>query len=277
MINSEKEITRTKRQNPKIMRKTFIRLSLIASLGVISIGCQSNSIQTTSGMEYLNKYEKPDRTEGKVDNIDEEVREIANVEPTLRFPARIGLAKLYNGRITNLTAEEVEGWDKAKEEMGTGFGEFVPVSSMIAELVYTAPERKKGQHATKPSEIFRKVRLGAARQHIDYVLLYEVFSESKTTKLASSVANWTIIGGYFIPSRKIETTGHANALLLDVRSGYPYGAASASLSANELSAWHNNRDKSRNLADKNQIATALKLIPEARKMMETLMQNLNKV
>ena len=257
------------------MKNAFIRLSLIASLVLASIGCQSHSVQTTSGRQYLNQYEELDLPTRKAGSIDEEVREIANVEPTLRFPARIGIAKLYNGRISNLTVEEVEGWEKAKEEMGSGFGEFIPVSSMIAELAYTAPDRKKGENFTKTSEIFRKVRLGAARQHLDYVLLYEVFSETKTTKLASAVANWTIIGGYLIPSRKIETTGHANALLLDVRSGYPYGTASSSLTADELSAWHNNRDKSRNLADKNQIATALKLIPEARKMMEKLMQNLN--
>ena len=262
-------------QNQKIMKKTIIRLSLLATLALATIGCQSHSIQTTSGREYLNKYEELDLPNGEAGSIEEEVREIANIEPTLRFPARIGLAKLYNGRITNLTAEEVEGWNKAKEEMGSKFGEFVPVSSMIAELAYKAPSRQKGEYFVKPSEVFRKVRLGAARQHLDYVLLYEVFSETKTTKLASSVANWTIIGGYFIPSRKIETTGHCNALLLDVRSGYPYGTASASLTANEFSAWLLDNDKERNLQDKNQIATALKLIPEARKMMENLMKNLN--
>jgi hypothetical protein len=81
-----------------------------------------------------------------------------------------------------------------------------------------------GKSKDRPSDIFRKVRLGAARQHLDYVLIYEVFSETKTTKLASSVANWTIIGGYFVPSREIETSGFANALLLDVRNGYPYGS-----------------------------------------------------
>ena len=275
MIKYKKGITQTNRKNTKFMKNTIIRLSLLSILAFASIGCQSHSVQTTSGREYLNKYEDLDLPQGKAGSIDEEVREIANIEPTLRFPARIGLAKLYNGRISNLSVEEVEGWDKAKEEMGSKFGEFVPVSSMIAELAYTAPKRTKDTPIVKSSEIFRKVRLGAARQHIDYVLLYEVFSETKTTKLASSVANWTIIGGYFIPSRKIQTTGHANALLLDVRSGYPYGTASSSLTADELSAWHNNRDKSRNLADKNQIATSLKLIPEARKMMEKLMQNLN--
>ena len=88
------------------MKNTFIRLSLIANLVLATIGCQSHSVQTTSGRQYLNKYEGLDLPNGEAGSIDEEVRAIANVEPTLRFPARIGLAKLYNGRISNLTAEE---------------------------------------------------------------------------------------------------------------------------------------------------------------------------
>lgn len=247
---------------------------------LLSIGCQSHTVQTSSGREYLSSYPLTTKTEAKIDgeeelfpSTDREVREVANIEPSLHFPARIGLAKLYNGKITNLTAEEVQGWNQAKEELGAEFGEFVPVSSMIAELVYSDRPKVK-DNLNRTSQIFRKIRLGSARQHLHYVLIYEVFSETRTTKLASSVANWTIIGGYFIPSRKIETTGHANSLLLDVRSGYPYGTASASLNADEFSAWVNHRDKSRNLADKNQVATALKLIPEARKMMEKLMLDL---
>ena len=158
-----------------------------------------------------------------------------------------------------------------KQEMGEKFGDFVPVSSMIAEMVYSSQNINTKSNRNSV-EIFRKVRLGAARQHLDYVLVYEVFSKTKTTKLASSVANWTIIGGYLIPSREIETTGHANALLLDVRTGYPYGTASASLDANEIAAWFNDRDKARNLADRNQIATVLKLIPEVQQMMMELMK-----
>jgi hypothetical protein len=108
---------------------------------------------------------------------------------------------------------------------------------------------------------------------LDHVLIYEVFSDTKTTKLASSVANWTIIGGYFVPSREIETTGFANALLLDVRNGYPYGTASATVNATEFSASQTYRDKTRNLTDKNQISTVIKLIPQVQQMMIKLMQD----
>lgn len=205
-------------------------------------------------------------------DLNEEIQLIANIEPSIEFPSRIGLVKLFNGRITNLSPNEVEAWENAKHMMGSKFGEFIPVSPMIAEMVYT-PRNTNSKSKIKSSEVFRKIRLGAARQHLDHVLVYEVFSETKTTKLASSVANWTIVGSYFVPSRDIETTGFANALLIDVRNGYPYGTASATLNASELAASQTYRDRARNLSDINQIATVIKLIPEVQNMMEKLMRN----
>ena len=258
------------------MKNRTILIGLLIILSLVSIGCQSHSVQMTSGKKYISDYSEVEVKEANKTSTDKEVKLVAEIEPSLRFPARIGLVKIYNGKITNLSPEEVESWIKVKEEMGEKFGDFIPVSSMIAEMVYSSQNRNTKRHGS-PVEIFRKVRLGAARQHLDYVLVYEVFSSTKTTKLASSIANWTIIGGYLIPSRQIKTTGHANALLLDVRTGYPYGTATATLNANEISAWFNNRDKARNLADKNQMSTVIKLIPEVQQMMKKLMQNSKQV
>ena len=258
------------------MKNRTILIGLLIILSLVSIGCQSHSVQMTSGKKYISDYSEVEVKEANKTSTDKEVKLVAEIEPSLRFPARIGLVKIYNGKITNLSPEEVESWTKVKEEMGEKFGDFIPVSSMIAEMVYSSQNRNTKRHGN-PVEIFRKVRLGAARQHLDYVLVYEVLSSTKTTKLASSIANWTIIGGYLIPSRQIKTTGHANALLLDVRTGYPYGTATATLNANEISAWFNNRDKARNLADKNQMSTVIKLIPEVQQMMKKLMQNSKQV
>ena len=254
------------------MKNRTIQVTLLILLSIALIGCQSHSVQITSGKEYLSNYADYNAFEMNASNLNEEVRLIADIEPSIKFPSRIGLVKLFNGRITNLSPEEVEAWEDAKSTMGSKFGVFIPVSPLIAEMVYT-PRNTSTKSKIKSSEIFRKIRLGAARQHLDQVLVYEVFSETKTTKLASSVANWTIVGGYFVPSRAIETTGFANALLIDVRNGYPYGTASATLNASEFSASQNYRDKSRNLTDVNQIATVIKLIPEVQLMMEKLMKN----
>ena len=253
------------------MKNRAIQIGLIIILSMASMGCQSHSVQMTSGKKYLSNYTNYDATETNASDLNEEVKAIANIEPSIQFPSRIGLVKLFNGRITNLSVEEIEAWEEARSTMAITFGDFIPVSPMIAEMVYTS-RKTNSKSKSNPSEIFRKIRLGAARQHLDHVLIYEVFSETKTTKLASSVANWTIIGGYFVPSREIETTGFANALLLDVRNGYPYGSASASLNAKEFSASQTYRDKSRNLADENQISTVIKLIPEVQEMMKKLIE-----
>ena len=253
------------------MKNKATQIGLLLVLSLASIGCQSHSVQMTSGKKYLSNYTNYDATETNASDLNEEVKAIASIEPSIQFPSRIGLVKLFNGRITNLSVEEIEAWEELRRTMGATFGDFIPVSPMIAEMVYT-PRKTNSKSKGNPSDIFRKVRLGAARQHLDHVLIYEVFSETKTTKLASSVANWTIIGGYFVPSREIETSGFANALLLDVRNGYPYGTASATLNATEFSASQTYRDKSRNLADKNQVSTVIKLIPEVQQMMKKLMK-----
>ena len=253
------------------MKNKATQIGLLLVLSLASVGCQSHSVQMTSGKKYLSNYTNYDATENNASDLNEEVKAIASIEPSIQFPSRIGLVKLFNGRITNLSVEEIEAWEELRRTMGATFGDFIPVSPMIAEMVYT-PRETNSKSKGNPSDIFRKVRLGAARQHLDHVLIYEVFSETKTTKLASSVANWTIIGGYFVPSREIETAGFANALLLDVRNGYPYGTASATLNATEFSASQTYRDNSRNLSDKNQVSTVIKLIPEVQQMMEKLME-----
>ena len=253
------------------MKNKATQIGLLLVLSLASVGCQSHSVQMTSGKKYLSNYTNYDATETNASDLNEEVKAIASIEPSIQFPSRIGLVKLFNGRITNLSVEEIEAWEELRRTMGATFGDFIPVSPMIAEMVYT-PRKTNSKSKGNPSDIFRKVRLGAARQHLDHVLVYEVFSETKTTKLASSVANWTIIGGYFVPSREIETAGFANALLLDVRNGYPYGTASATLNATEFSASQTYRDNSRNLSDKNQVSTVIKLIPEVQQMMEKLME-----
>ena len=253
------------------MKNKATQIGLLLVLSLASVGCQSHSVQMTSGKKYLSNYTNYDATETNASDLNEEVKAIASIEPSIQFPSRIGLVKLFNGRITNLSVEEIEAWEELRRTMGATFGDFIPVSPMIAEMVYT-PRETNSKSKGNPSDIFRKVRLGAARQHLDHVLIYEVFSETKTTKLASSVANWTIIGGYFVPSREIETAGFANALLLDVRNGYPYGTASATLNATEFSASQTYRDNSRNLSDKNQVSTVIKLIPEVQQMMKKLME-----
>ncbi|MGB0743511.1 MAG: hypothetical protein ACPGSB_03195 [Opitutales bacterium] len=247
-----------------------ITLSIAVTLtACILIGCENNT-QTTSGKDYISKYE-PATPTGSGSTIDEEVREIASVEPILRFPARIGLAKIYNGQIANLSELEAKAWNEATEKLGSSFGEFLPVSPLIAEMVYKPNANNTKLNAT---EVVRKIRLGAARQHLDAVLIYEVFSQTDDKTLPTAVAVWTIIGAYIVPSEESTSVGYANALLVDVRNGYPYGTASASATETDLSTMVNSYGNKRRQGDKAQVAAALNLVPEVVTMFENLQREL---
>ena len=114
------------------MKKFAVLLAFSAALA----GC-SNDVQTTSGAQYLARYQNvpaaSSASAGGI-NIDQEIRKVAAVEPILRFPARIGLAKITTsgyrggGMLAPISAEEAEAWKKTQDKLGSGFGEFVPLS-----------------------------------------------------------------------------------------------------------------------------------------------------
>jgi len=59
------------------------------------------------------------------------------------------------------------------------------VSPIIADMVSQPTE----YYYQSSRDLIRKIRLGAARQHLDVVLIYELFSETKTAPLATAVVN----------------------------------------------------------------------------------------
>ena len=68
------------------------------------------------------------------------------------------------------------------------------------------------------------IRLGAARQHLDVVLIYESFGKSQDRSNPLAITKLALIG-YFLPTENIEAEGLAQAVLVDVRNGYHYGSA----------------------------------------------------
>ena len=100
------------------MKKRTIQIGLLFTLCLVSIGCQSHSVQMTSGKKYLSGYTNHGSTDANASDLNEEVKAMANIEPSIQFPARIGLVKLFNGRITNLTVDEVEAWEESRAAMG---------------------------------------------------------------------------------------------------------------------------------------------------------------
>ena len=197
-------------------------LALAALIGLLP-AC-SHHIQTTSGQDYLNKYAESDAYR-HMSETNSEIYDIANIEPDLRFPARIGLARIgHNGRqmdLTSIPGDEADIWADLVKREGHRYGEFVPVSPLIAELVSS----NTGKSSVK--SVVSKIRQGAARQHLDYVLIYEVSSQDKRTSNDLGFTDATVLGLFLVPSRKVKVDTIASALLLDVRNGYPYATATS--------------------------------------------------
>ncbi|MEM8741905.1 MAG: hypothetical protein AAGE13_10455 [Pseudomonadota bacterium] len=231
------------------------------------IGC-GNDIQTTSGTRYVAAYTQPVPTPdhrakpGIPLSIDQEVVKAASVDPQLQIPGRFGLARIVNGRLTAIPEEEAEQW-RGLVAKHTNLGEFVAISPLVAALA-------AGDACRPYCDPIREIRLGAARQHVDAVLVYELGARTEKTNTLLAVADLTIIGGAFLPTRTVSAEGVAQALLLDVRNGYPYGTASALADLSELSPSFGSEAVRARLLEDAMLLTVERLMPEVDAMIGKL-------
>ena len=227
----------------KPRKKTYAALIVTASL----LSACATVPQYTSGQNYLANYSGAPIT----NDIDREIRTIAAVEPDLRFPARIGLARIERGILAALPHDEAEHWRTMAENLGPSFGNFIPVSPLIASYVDKPKINKKGY--TVASNTVDHIRKGAARQHLDYVLIYEVTRKDDKHSNALSFADASILGLFVIPSKTIDVSSTASAILLDVRNGYPYLTSTEFAEDSRLSISIHSRSQSKKLANKTRL------------------------
>ena len=212
-----------------------------AGLGLaLALSSCVHSSQTTSGSRYLAKYE--DAGSAAAGITEDQIVAAANVAPTLTFPARIGLARIDEGQLSTLPGEEGAVWQELAERLGPNWGQFVPISPLVAALASPASEASACQQQEPPyyrhrqrvaavdfdcvRETVQTIRLGAARQHLDAVLIYESFGRSQDRSNPLAITKLALIG-YFFPTENVEAEGLAQAVLVDVRNGYHYGSATA--------------------------------------------------
>lgn len=262
--------------------RTMLALGAVAASAA---ACAGAAVQNTSGHTYLAgepRLAAPARTTvPKGDTVrtatfNDRLRAAAAVEPRLTFPARIGLARLENGRLSAIPPEEADAWMRSAQALGPRFGEFVPVSPLIAELAASelppdpaADRYYSGELATT----VQKLRLGAARQHLHAVLVYEVVShdaDSDRDRDRAGPRSVAVLGTMMMPSREVKVEGMASAILLDVRNGYPYGTATARADDRALPVQVATTGRVGDLGDRARSAAVIKLAVEVERMAEML-------
>lgn len=248
-----------------------MRLHLLAAgAALLMAAACATSVQTTSGADYLARYDgsytpAPGTTSSEVDV---QVREIAAVEPDIRFPARIGLARIEKGRLTAIPEREGEAWAMLSEDLGGLYGEFVPVSPLIAAMVN--PNSDKPRYQYTAGDTIAEIRRGAARQHLDYVLAYEVSTTNRSKGSALSFADLTVIGMFVLPGRSVEAEAAASGILIDVRNGYPYATLTAFADKKGLSRTINSWEVRQDLMKDVSAKATLELAGELRGALEQL-------
>ncbi|MDB2437184.1 hypothetical protein N9W89_00590 [Hellea sp.] len=196
---------------------------LILSISALSLCACASTTQYTSGQDYLARYDNSAvLSASSSGSIESDIRTIAAIEPDLQFPARIGLARIERGNLISIPQDESEAWATLHRRLGPSFGEFVPVSPLIASMV-----SKVEKGTPKARAVVDNVRRGSARQHLDYVLIYEVSDTTDSNRNALQIADLSILGLFVLPSRNMKVDSTATAMLIDVRNGYPYGTATA--------------------------------------------------
>ena len=223
-------------------------LAVSLGLALLLASC-SHRTEITSGSQSLSRY--PDAASGApaegtkgaaTEVTDADIVAAADLEPALSFPARIGIARIDDGRFTALPLAEAAAWQKMGERLGPAWGDFEPLRPFIAAVANPgAPDSSCGQEVrgiigatysgTPPSfkclrETAQNIRLGAARQDLDVVLIYESFGRSENSSNSLAITKLALIG-FFLPTEDVEAEGQAQAVLVDVRSGYHYGSATA--------------------------------------------------
>jgi hypothetical protein len=252
------------------MRKILSAVTLSLLLGACS-----HTVQTTSGTDYLNNYSTAPQL---LAAMDPQVKAAAEVEPVLTFPARLGLARIVDGRLSPIPDNEARLWADfaaANEDLG----EFVPVSPLLAAFAIadtkdaapSVPVDCGSYVCTQsPVEIVQAIRIGAARQHVDAVLIYEVGASGNNELNPLAIGDLLLVGLAVLPGRDLEARGLAQAILIDVRNGYPYGTAAA---AADISRLHPTMGSDAKLeAMRRDVAAAVvaQLIPEVQAMVAEL-------
>ncbi|MDO8288128.1 MAG: hypothetical protein Q7T44_02810 [Parvibaculum sp.] len=257
------------------MKNILIALSVCGVLAACSA-----TTQTTSGSDYLARHgyqsAAAPATAVKSETFDQALIKAANVEPTLTFPARIGLARISRGSLSSVSGAEAEVWSKAGAELGASYGTFVPLSPLVAAAASAEYEQTVNQYEDRAAMVMRQIRLGAARQHLDAVLVYETYSSSDEKSNLLEIANLTIIGGFILPSQQVTLEGYGTAMLIDVMSGYPYGAIEATVPKERhlASAWGWGNDSYATNNAKISLAVTGKLAKETTGMFKQLRMEL---
>lgn len=186
-------------------------LRLLVVLAVPLLGACSSTIDRSAMHKQL--------VEGKRLFATQTLAEAEGTQPQLSVPFRVAVAPPMwraNPRWTEKERAIIESWGAdAKATDLVSSLEMIPAVSV---------ELSKGGNG---DDWLDAVRVAAARQHADAVLLIRDVEDSSEWLNVLSILDLTIVGAFVFPGHKTEAVSMMDALLLDNRNLYLYATAEA--------------------------------------------------
>lgn len=210
---------------------------LLAACGTAAQNAAQSASQSTTGDDQLGRF-AAEAAVAKGQAIDPAARRAILSEPALRFPARIGLARLETGAVSAVPQGEADAWLAMVQDLGPGWGELVPIGPLEVALIAApgngvADCRPDGPGTRSPCDpsdsavLLGDIRRAAARQRLDAVLIYEVVGESRHGADPSAVGELAPVSALLRLIAAGGPAGHAQGVLMDARHGAVYGFAAS--------------------------------------------------
>jgi hypothetical protein len=247
-------------------------LRIFSLLTLLSLGaCYRQMGNMPLSQSYLEKHAlKPSKT-GKNTSFEEALANAAKTQPTIKFPARIGLVRLgfkeyyHSGYpdITTIPPAEMDQWLALRDKSGGRYGEFDVIDPAITNISASATPLEQQKESF---DSLQKIRLAAAQKHLDAILLYELNHQTDNIDHSPWLLDLITLG--LLPTDETITQVTAVAILIDVKTGYAY--ASTNTITAQKNAYYSNINPSKELYESASIDAVKKLSPEIEKMFQSL-------
>lgn len=170
---------------------------------------------------------------------DADISALMALEPAVQFPARLATVRVQSSGYHSLTADSY------------GSGQFSVVTTRDIEnaddLQRLASQDQLSGVAPMtrlilPQELntLRDLRLGAARLKADLLLVYTLDTSFNVESTALGPLSAITLG--FLPNKQAFVSATTSALLVDVRTGFVYGAAEATERESQRATMWNSRE-----------------------------------
>lgn len=161
---------------------------------------------------------------------DREIAAAAAYEPKLTLPARIGIVRLVYDKFTTIPEKEL---DLILAELPAGLGEMTQLGPLDARITLNE------QHPRSTQKNIRKL---AASRHLDYVLVLSFHPGNNT----------------------------AEALMLDVRTGYPYASTEAAVTGSGIRNFWGNEVRNSTRVNRTTLRLTKALTPKLHQLAQQL-------